>query len=117
MSLQTAQKTTVDIEWDDGAVIVFSFQGASGQVFCGFPHSVVALQNQTGTQTQVTATLQNVQQSAIQVSADPATWVETVKQGARGGKITIEYDDQTNVNYTTFTNKIFTLQQLFSIAG
>jgi len=117
MSVQTVQ-ASVTIEWDDGAVIIFSFTGAAGsKVYCGFPHLVPAWQNQTGTQTQVTATVASIQQSAMQVSADPATWVETVKQGARNGKITIVYDDSTNTNYTNANATPFQLQQLFSLAG
>lgn len=118
MSLQTVQGVSVKIEWDDGAVIVFSFQGPSGKVYCGFPHLVPAWQNQTGTQTQVSATVQTVQASNIQISADPATWVETVKYGARGSNtIDIAYDDSSSFKYTTQTGNPYDLQQLFSIAG
>jgi hypothetical protein len=53
----------------------------------------------------------------VQLSNDPATWVETVKYGARGNSITITYDDSTSVNYTTQTAQPYSLQQLFSIAG
>lgn len=117
MSVQSVLASVV-IEWDDGAVIIFSFTGAAGsKVFCGFPHIVPAWQNQTGTQTQVTATVQSITQSAIQISADPATWVETVKQGARNGKITIVYDDATKTNYTNSNATPYQLQQLFSLAG
>ena len=117
MSVQTLQ-TRVTIEWDDGAVIIFSFQGQSGgTMYCGFPHIVPAWQSQTGTQTQVSATVESIQQSAMQISADPATWVETVKYGARTDKITIVYDDSTNTNYTTQNATPYQLQQLFSLAG
>lgn len=118
MSVQTVQQT-VTIEWDDSVVIVFSFNGTAGKVFCGFPHTVVATQSQTGSQTQVSAILQTLQQVGIQVSLDPATWVETIKNGSRasGNKITIVYEDSTSVNYTTQTGTIFQLQQLFSLAG
>ncbi len=116
MSVQTTQ-TSVAIEWDDGAMLIFSFDGENGKVYCGFPHIVPAWQNQTGTQTQVTATLQNIKQTAVQVSGDPGTWVETVKQGARNGKITVVYDDSTNTNYTTQTATPYQLQLLYSLAG
>ena len=116
MSVQTVQ-TSVEIEWDDGVVIIFSFAGTDGKIYCGFPHVVPAWQNQTGTQTQVSATVQKIQQSAMQISGDPATWVETVKQGARNGKITIVYDDSTNTNYTTATATPYQLQVLYSLAG
>jgi hypothetical protein len=118
MSATTASQVSVTIEWDDSVMIVFSFAGASGTVYCGFPHVVPAWQNQTGTQTQVSAKVQSITQSAVQISGDPGTWVETVKYGARGGnKITIDYDDSTNTNYTTQTNNSFQLQELYSIRG
>ena len=44
MSAQTVQ-TSVDIEWDDGVVLVFSFAAAGGKMFCGFAHQVLALVN------------------------------------------------------------------------
>ena len=117
MSAQTASQVSVTIEWDDSVVIVFSFQGTSGTVYCGLPHVIDAWQSQSGTQTQVSKTVQTVQQSGIQVSADPGTWVETVKYGARGNKITIVYDDTTNFNYTTQLANPYQLQQLYSIHG
>jgi hypothetical protein len=117
MSAVTASQVGVTIEWDDSSVIVFSFQGTSGTQYCGFPHLVPAWQSQTGTQTQVSATEQSLKQAGVQISADPATWVETVKYGARGNKITIVYDDTTNTNYTTQTAQPYQLQQLYSIHG
>ena len=117
MSQQTASQVNVNIEWDDGVMIVFSFPGASGTLYCGFPHIVPAWQNQSGTQTQVSSTVQSIVQSAVQISGDPATWVETVKYGARGNKIDVVYDDTINVNYTTQTANPFQLQQLYSIHG
>jgi hypothetical protein len=116
MSVQSTQ-TSVEIEWDDSVVIIFSFAGADGKIYCGFPHVVPAWQNQTGTQTQVSATVQKIQQSAMQISGDPGTWVETVKQGARNGKITVVYDDSTNTNYTTQTGQPYQLQILYSLTG
>lgn len=116
MSAQTVQ-TSVDIEWDDGVVLVFSFAAASGKMFCGFAHQVLALQVTSGSQTQVSAVLSTVQQQAVQVSVDPQTWVETVKTAARGGKATIVFDDTINTNYTTQTAQIFQLQLLYSICG
>ena len=117
MSIQTVTQVGVTIEWDDSVVFVFSFQGPSGQVFCGFPHQQVALANQTGTQTQVSAILQTLQQMQLQVTTDPGTWIETLKQGARGGKINIVYEDSISAKYTTQTTKDFDLYQLFSITG
>ena len=117
MSQQTASQVNVTIEWDDGVVIVFSFPGASGTLYCGFPHVVPAWQSQSGTQTQVSTTVQTISQSAIQISGDPATWVETVKYGARGNKIDIVYDDTANFPYTTQTANPYQLQQIYSIHG
>lgn len=117
MSQVIASQASVTIEWDDSVMIVFSFQGTSGTVYCGFPHIVPAWQNQSGTQTQVSQKVQSIVQSAVQISGDPGTWVETVKYGARGNKITIVYDDTINVNYTTQTANPFQLQQLYSIHG
>lgn len=117
MSQQTASQVSVTIEWDDSVMIVFSFQGPSGTLYCGFPHVVAAWQNLTGTQTQVSAKVQSLTQAGAQVSADPATWVETVKYGARGNKITVVYDDSSSYNYTTSSATPLQLQQLFSIHG
>lgn len=118
MSQQTASQVAVTIEWDDGVMLVFSFQGASGStIYCGFPHVVPAWQNLSGTQTEVSAKVQSITQAAVQISGDPATWVETVKYGARGNKITIDYDDTTNVNYTTQNANPYQLQLLYSIRG
>lgn len=116
MSAQTVQ-TSVNIEWDDAVVLVFSFDGPRGKTFCGFVHQILAVQSVSGSQTQVSAILQVLQQQAVQVSLDPQTWVETVKNAARGGKATIVFDDTINVNYTTQTGQIFQLFQLFSIHG
>lgn len=117
MSQQTASQVALTIEWDDGVVIVFSFPGASGTLYCGFPHVIPAWQSQTGTQTQVSAKVQNISQQAMQISGDPATWVDTVKYGARGNKVDVVYDDSTNTNYTTDIGTSYQLQQLFSIHG
>jgi hypothetical protein len=116
MSVQVMQ-TKVNIEWDDGAVIVFSFTGPDGStVYSGFPHVVPAWQSQTGEQTQVSKTVQTIQANSLQISADPATWVETVKQGARTDKITITYDDAF-VHYTTQIASSYDLHILYSLAG
>jgi hypothetical protein len=109
---------SLTIEWDDSAVLVFSFVDQSGNKwYCGFPHVIPAVQQQVGSQTQVNTILQVLQQTALQVTADPQTWVETVKNGARGNKVTVVFEDSTTVVYTTQTNQSFTLQQLFSVAG
>ena len=102
MALQTAN-APFTIEWDDGAMFIFSFTGAGGtKLFCGFPHQPLALANQQGTQTQVNAITQQIVQSQVQVTTDPATWIETVKTGARGGggTQTVSYDDTISVPYT-----------------
>ena len=109
----------VTIEWDDSVVLVFSFTHNGKKFFAGFVHQVISVQMTTGTQTQVTTILQNIQQNSIQFAMDPATWVETVKTGARGTSNTINvvYDDSTSQPYTTLTNQSFQLQILHSIAG
>ena len=102
------------VEWDDSVVLVFSFQDAGATRFCGFVHTGLA--SQYGTQTQVTKILQTVQ--SVQYSADPGTWVETVKSGARStSPVTVTYDDNASQPYTTATGESFDLQILFSIAG
>jgi hypothetical protein len=117
MSVQTAPSVKLSIDWDDGAVIVFSFTATDGStVSSGFPHVVPAWQSQTGEQTQVSKTVQTIQQNALQISADPATWVETVKQGARNGNVTVVYDDSF-VHYTTQIGSSFDLHVLYSITG
>ena len=109
----------VNIEWDDSVVLVFSFTHNGTKLFAGFAHQVISVQSTTGTQTQVSAILQNIQQTAVQFAMDPATWVETVKTGARGNSnpITVVFDDSTSQPYTTLTNQPFQLQILHSIAG
>ena len=121
MSTQTVT-TSVNIEWDDGAVMVFSFSDGGTTFFCGFVHQIPALQIQTGTQTQskINPDVQTLQQQAFQVTLDPQTWVETVKFAHRDqktNKLTIVYDDSTNFGYTTLTQKVFQLQAVFSICG
>jgi hypothetical protein len=115
MSTQTIQ-APVTIEWDDSAVIVFSFLDSNNnQQFCGFVH--LGFAQQTGSQTQVNKVLQTAQ--SIQVSADPQSWVETCKNSHRNqnNKVQITYDDSTSQNYTTVTAQTFQLQLLFSLAG
>jgi hypothetical protein len=109
----------VDIEWDDSVVLVFSFTHNGTKFFAGFAHQVISVQSTTGTQTQVSTILQNIQQSSVQFAMDPATWVETVKTGARGTSNTINvvYEDSTSQPYTTLSNRSFQLQILHSIAG
>ena len=118
MSAQTFTGN-VQIVWDDSVILVFSFQAAGGQMFAGFMHQIFQVQVTQGSQTQISAILQNIQQQSIQLAMDPATWVETVKTGARGtsNPITVVYDDTINVNYTNSLAQPFQLQQLYSIAG
>ena len=116
MSVQTVAATQVAVEWDDSVMFVFSFfDGTNTQRFAGFAHTGV--QVQSGTNTQVTQIQQAV--SAIQVSNDPQTWIETVKNAARNtsARLEIVFDDSTTTPFTTVTNRIFALAQLFSLAG
>jgi hypothetical protein len=130
MGLQTVNGP-FKVEWDDGAMFIFSFTGASGsKLFCGFPHQAVALAALTGTQTQVNSILSQIQQSQVQATTDPATWIETVKTGARagGGSQSVSYDDGISFAYTATLlaagspptvslGQNFTLQALYSITG
>lgn len=116
MSAVTTTATQVAIEWDDSVMFVFSFNDSTNtQRFAGFPH--MGVQVQSGTNTQVTRILQTV--SAVQVSNDPQTWIETVKNAARNpnAQLKIVFDDSTSTPFTTVTNQSFSLQLLFSIAG
>jgi hypothetical protein len=121
LQIMSAQTFTgnVQIVWDDSVVLVFSFQGPSGQLFAGFMHQIFSVQLTQGSQTQISPILQSVQQSSVQLALDPATWVETVKTGARGtsNPITVVYDDTINVSYTNSQAQPFQLQQIYSIAG
>lgn len=108
---------SVAIEWDDSVVMVFSFQDGRSTYYGGFTHVGISLQNTVGSQTQINSITQTISQNAVQISADPQTWVETIKTGARGSKITIVYDDSTNIPYTTNTAQNFQLQILYSVAG
>jgi hypothetical protein len=103
------------IEWDDSVVFVFSWNNQ--QFYAGFVHLQIAVANAVGTTTQVSAILQQVQQTQVQFSSDPQSWLETVKNAARNNKnISITFD--TNfLPYTTQTGQNFNLQQLYSIAG
>ena len=107
------------IAWDDGFVFVISFTDANGQQqHVGFVHAQFALASASGLNTQVSKVLQTVNQLQAQLTTDPECWIETAKNAARGGpKITIEYDDNLSVPYTTQTNQSFNLQQLFSMTG
>lgn len=129
MASQTAT-SGFKVVWDDGVMFIFSFTGVTGEtLLCGFPHEVLAVANLTGSQTQVSAILAQVTSAQVQVSADPATWVETVKTAARGssGTQTVTYDDSISTTYTTTLlsgnplaptpGQNFILQLLYSIAG
>src|SRR5713101_4873942 len=104
----------VKIEWDDSVVMVFSIRDHGTTFYAGFTHLGVALQNTVGNQKQINAITQIINQNAIQLSADPQTWVETIKTGARGAtyKITVVYDDTLSTPYTTNTGQNFDLQIL-----
>jgi hypothetical protein len=105
-----------NIEWDDGVMFVFSWN--QGQTLAGFTHIQISLANAVGSQTQVSALVQQISQSQVQFASDPQSWLDTVKTAYRGGKaIAVTFDDSVSANYTTATGRIFSLQQLFSIAG
>jgi hypothetical protein len=116
MSVQTATATKVAVEWDDSVMFVFSFYDSGNtQYFAGFQRTGV--QVQSGTSTQVSKIQQNV--AAVQVSNDPQTWIETVKNAARNSsaQLAIVFDDSTSTPFTTLTSTNFSLQLLYSIAG
>jgi hypothetical protein len=103
------------IEWDDSVVFVFSWNNQ--QFYAGFVHLQIAVANAVGTTTQVSSILQQLQQTQVQFSSDPQSWLETVKNAARA-KTSINITFDTNfVPYTTQTGQSFNLQQLYSIAG
>ena len=116
MSTQTLN-VVPNIEWDDGVMFVFSWN--QGQTLAGFTHIQISLANAVGSQTQVSALVQQISQSQVQFASDPQSWLDTVKTAARSGKATIAvtFDDSVSANYTTATGRIFILQQLFSVAG
>jgi hypothetical protein len=119
MTIQSIQ-APVTIEWDDSVVIVFSFVTPGGQkTFSGFNHQIPSAQSVVGQQTQVTNILQIIQQQGLQVTADPQTWVETLKNSHRNQNnfVSIVFEDAVSLVYTTQTNQSFTLQPLFSLAG
>ncbi|HXO21978.1 MAG TPA: hypothetical protein VOA87_18845 [Thermoanaerobaculia bacterium] len=114
MSTQTVKKP-VTIVWDDSVVIVFSFVDNAGTTqTCGFTHLGFAIQ--AGSNTQVSNVLQTVQ--AVQASADPQSWVETIKNSHRtGNNVDIVFDDSTSQPFTTSTAQPFQLQILLSLSG
>lgn len=113
--------TNPTIVWDDGAVLVFSFQDSGKTLYGGILHLVSSAQSTTGTQTEVSKLVQSIAQSTVQISQDPATWIETIKYGSRPGQsntITIAYDDTLNFNYTPAgSSNPYTLQQIYAIYG
>ena len=129
MALKTA-KSPFTIVWDDGFVFIFSFTDDTGAtVMCGFPHQVISVASQGGTQVQVSPTVAQIQQMQAQVAADPATWVDTVKTGARSPAqpVTVGYDDTISSPYTQqlvsgnplapTPGQTFTLQLMYSVTG
>ncbi len=107
------------IEWDDGLAYIFSFT-AGGQKFGGFIHmqAAVAAQVQKAVNTQINDKVQESIAKAVQVqlATDPGCWIDTLKNGLRTTTpVKITFDDAVNWNYTTKTNKSFTLQALYSI--
>ena len=131
MAAQTG-KGPFTILWDDGFMFIFSFTGVDGSTLnCGFPHQVISVAQQSGTQTQVTPIQQQITQMQFQVAADPSTWIETIKTAARSAtqptQQTITYDDTISSQYTTTlvsgnppaptVGQNFTLQLLYSVTG
>ena len=104
-------------------VLVFKFTDSNGaDQYCGILHFGIQAQSQAGSNTQVSQILQLTAQQRIQVSNDPGTWIEVIKDGSRnsGGQtpqITIVDDDTINISYTTQTAVGYQLQQLYSITG
>jgi hypothetical protein len=126
MARQTVKNpSNLQIVWDDGAVLVFSFAGAAADggatINCGIVHLAPHLQVPELSLRPINA-IQNTIQHSGQLYADPQTWIETIKGAARGRfpNIQIDYDDQFAIQYTSyvFSNPpSFTLQFLYSLAG
>lgn len=131
MGAQTG-KGPFTILWDDGFMFIFSFTGADGSTYnSGFPHQVISVAQQAGTQTQVTPIQAQITQVQFQVAADPATWIETIKTAARSTtqptQQAITYDDALSSQYTATLvsgnpaaptpGQNFTLQLLYSVTG
>jgi hypothetical protein len=121
--------SNLQIVWDDGLMLVFSFTAADGYetVNCGIVH--LAPDSQTaGLQTagfpSSINTIQNIIRNSIQIYGDPQTWVGTIKSAVRGRlpNIQIDYDDQNIITYTSNSSIVdnppsFTMQVLYSLAG
>ena len=108
---------SVSIEWDDSVVLIFSFTDRGTTYYAGFTHLTFAAQNAVGTQKQINQITQVLSQNAIQVSGDPQSWVETVKNAGRGNTIKVVYEDSISTPYTTTTAQSYDLQLLHSISG
>jgi hypothetical protein len=118
----TTPPVNTAVQWDDGVVFVFSFSHQQVNRTCGIFHNVISVQSSQGVQTFVSQLLQSIQQGALQVSADPQTWIETVKNASRGttnNQIVISYDDNVQFPYTPAVPSPpnFQLQFLYSLAG
>jgi hypothetical protein len=116
--------SNLQIVWDDGVMLVFSFTAADGRttVNCGIVH--LAPDSQTAGFQSSISTIQNIIRNSIQIYGDPRTWVETIKSAVRGRlpNIQIDYDDQFIITYTCNSWVVadppsFTLQILYSVAG
>jgi hypothetical protein len=113
--------SNLQIVWDDGVMLVFSFTAADGYetVNCGIAH--LDPHTQVG-RTQVLSPITAVQIAVPeQFYGDPQTWIETIKSAARGSftNIQIDYDDQLIMGYTSwmFDPPSFGLKVLYSLAG
>ncbi len=111
---------TIRIVWDDSVVYVFEFTDTGGTRRNGaFVH--VQVSQATGSQTQVTATLQTIAQ--IQVATDPGTWIETLKNAARNNAtVNMWFEDTVFTTWqppaTVAANfSAFNISAVYSIAG
>jgi hypothetical protein len=114
--------SNLQIVWDDGVMLVFSFTAADGYetVNCGIAH--LDPHTQVG-RTQVLSPITAVQIAVPeQFYGDPQTWIETIKSAARGSipNIQIDYEDQVGIFYNSWnlnSQSSFALQVLYSLAG
>ena len=127
MPRQTVKNpSNLQIVWDDGFVLVFSFAGAAADgaatYTCGIMHQRPQMQLQLTPPLIRLIPLQNIILRADQIYADPGTWIETIKYAARSNNsnIQIDYDDVAYFMYTSFVASdppTFNLNLLYSLAG
>jgi hypothetical protein len=123
MVMQTVKNpSNLQIVWDDGVMLVFSFTAADGvaTINCGIVH--LAPHIQVGRAPPPTSAIQISMQESGQLYGDPQTWIETIKSAARGSipNIQIDYEDQVGIFYNSWnlnSQSSFALQVLYSLAG